>query len=76
MTVSTVITAATTAITAMSSRMHIHRALRPYRFTVVSDPFFVHGRYVVRTHDRFGRTMLVQIDLGAALSSAGSKQQA
>jgi hypothetical protein len=44
------------------SRMHIHRALRPYRFTVVSDPFFLRGRYVVRTHDRFGRTMLVQID--------------
>ena len=44
------------------SRMHVHRALRPYRFTVVSAPFFLHGRYVVRTHDRFGRTMLVQID--------------
>jgi len=43
-------------------RMRVHRALRPYRFTRVSQPFFRHGRFVVRAHDRFGRRVLVQID--------------
>lgn len=45
-----------------AGRGHIYRALRPHHFTVISDPFFLHGRYVVRTHDRFGRPMLVQVD--------------
>lgn len=45
-----------------AGRNHIYRALRPHHFTAISDPFFLHGRYVVRTHDRFGRPMLVQVD--------------
>ncbi len=44
------------------NRMHIHRTLRHQRFSVISEPFFLRGRYVVRTHDRFGRMVLVQVD--------------
>ena len=44
------------------NRMQIHRTLRHQRFSVISEPFFWRGRYVVRTHDRFGRMALVQID--------------
>ncbi|MEY4964989.1 MAG: hypothetical protein RL274_572 [Pseudomonadota bacterium] len=43
-------------------RFRIHQALRHHRFGRVSEPFFFHGRYVVRTHDRFGRVALVQVD--------------
>jgi hypothetical protein len=43
-------------------RFRIHQQLRHHRFARVSEPFFFHGRYVVRTHDRFGRVALVQVD--------------
>ena len=43
-------------------RFRIHQQLRHHRFARVSEPFFLHGRYVVRTHDRFGRVALVQVD--------------
>lgn len=44
------------------NRMHIRRALRNHRFSVISEPFFMRGAYVVRTHDRFGRMVLIQVD--------------
>jgi hypothetical protein len=47
---------------AFVSRWRVADQLRFHRFRVVSDPFFLHGRYVVRVHDRFGRPVLVQID--------------
>ena len=42
--------------------MHVHRSLRNHRLSVISEPFFMRGRYVVRAHDRFGRLVLVQVD--------------
>jgi hypothetical protein len=29
---------------------------------MIGDPYFLGGRYVVRTHDRFGRMILVRVD--------------
>ncbi len=43
-------------------RIRIADALRLHRYRVMGDPYFVHGRYVVRTHDRFGRVVFVQVD--------------
>ncbi len=43
-------------------RIRIADALRLHRYRVIGDPYFVHGRYVVRTHDRFGRVVFVQVD--------------
>jgi hypothetical protein len=36
--------------------------LRMHRFVGLGNPYFLHGRYVVRAHDRIGRIVLVQID--------------
>lgn len=44
------------------SRWRVADALRFHRFRMISDPFFLHGRYVVRVHDRFGRPVLVQVN--------------
>lgn len=30
--------------------------------SILGEPSFVHNRYVVRTHDRFGRTVVIQAD--------------
>ena len=43
-------------------RMRIVDTLRVHNYRVIGDPYFVHGRYVVRTHDRFGRIVFVQVD--------------
>ena len=43
-------------------RIRIADGLRFHRYRVIGDPYFVHGRYVVRTHDRFGRIVFVQVD--------------
>jgi hypothetical protein len=43
-------------------RMRLDRALRFHSYRMIGDPYFVHGRYVVRTHDRFGRIIFVQVD--------------
>ena len=43
-------------------RMQLRHALRFHHYRMIGDPMFVHGRYVVRTHDRFGRTVFVQVD--------------
>ncbi len=43
-------------------RMRIVENLRFHNYRVIGDPYFVGGRYVVRTHDRFGRVVFVQVD--------------
>ena len=43
-------------------RLRIVDTLRVHRYAVVGNPYWVHGRYVVRTHDRFGRIAFVQVD--------------
>ena len=43
-------------------RMRIAETLRFHRLRMIGEPYFVHGRYVVRTHDRFGRIIFVQVD--------------
>lgn len=47
---------------AFIDRVRLEETLRFHHYRVMSDPFFFHGRYVVRAHDRFGRPMLVQVD--------------
>ena len=47
---------------AFVGRWRVAEALRFHRYRVASDPFFLHGRYVVRVHDRFGRPVLVQVN--------------
>lgn len=47
---------------AFVNRWRVADSLRFHRYRVMSDPFFFHGRYVVRVHDRFGRPVLVQVD--------------
>jgi hypothetical protein len=44
------------------SRVRVAETLRFHRYRVMGDPFFMHGRYMVRVHDRFGRPVLVQVD--------------
>jgi hypothetical protein len=44
------------------NRLRVAETLRFHRYRVMSDPFFLHGRYVVRVHDRFGRPVLVQVN--------------
>ena len=36
--------------------LRVAETLRFHRYRMIGDPYFFHGRYVVRTHDRFGRT--------------------
>ena len=43
-------------------RIRINDTLRFHRYRMIGEPYFVHGRYVVRTHDRFGRIVFVQVD--------------
>ena len=43
-------------------RARLINSLRFHRYRMMGDPTFIHGRYVVRTHDRFGRTVFVQVD--------------
>jgi hypothetical protein len=40
----------------------VERSLRFQHYRMIGDPYFVGDRYVVRTHDRFGRVVLVRID--------------
>ena len=47
---------------AFVNRWRVAETLRFHRYRVSSDPFFLHGRYVVRVHDRFGRPVLVQVN--------------
>ena len=43
-------------------RIRIVDTLRFHHYRMIGEPYFVHGRYVVRTHDRFGRIVFVQVD--------------
>lgn len=43
-------------------RMRVWDNLRFRHYRMIGDPYFVHGRYVVRTYDRFGRIVFVQVD--------------
>jgi hypothetical protein len=43
-------------------RMRIVDTLRFHRYEMIGNPYWVNGRYVVRTHDRFGRLIFVQVD--------------
>ncbi len=43
-------------------RERVYDTLRFHRFRGVGDPYFFHGRYVVRSFDRLGRVVLVEID--------------
>ncbi len=43
-------------------RERIADTLRLRHYRMVGDPYFVRGHYVVRSHDRFGRMVFVQID--------------
>ena len=47
---------------AFVNHMRVAETLRFHRLRMIGDPYFVHGRYVVRTHDRFGRIVFVQVD--------------
>ena len=44
------------------NRLRIADSLRFHHYRVIGDPYFVHGRYVVRSHNRFGRPVFVQVD--------------
>ncbi len=43
-------------------RERVFDTLRFHRFRGLGEPYFFHGRYVVRSFDRFGRVVLVQVD--------------
>jgi len=43
-------------------RVRLMNSLRFHRYRMMGEPMFIHGRYVVRTHDRFGRVVFVQVD--------------
>jgi hypothetical protein len=47
---------------ALVNRVRLAETLRFHRYRVIGNPYFVHDRYVVRSHDRFGRSVLVQVD--------------
>jgi hypothetical protein len=47
---------------AFVDRVRLEQSLRFHRYRVIGAPYFVHDRYVVRTHDRFGRIVFVQVD--------------
>jgi hypothetical protein len=47
---------------AFVNRIRIADTLRVHNYRVIGDPYFVRDRYVVRTHDRFGRLVFVQVD--------------
>ena len=42
--------------------VRVARTLRFHHYWMIGDPYFFHGRYVARTHDRFGRVVFVQVD--------------
>jgi hypothetical protein len=43
-------------------QVRLTQALRFHHYRVIGEPYFVHDRYVVRTRDRFGRIVFVQVD--------------
>ncbi len=47
---------------AFVDRVRLEQSLRFHRYRVIGTPYFMHDRYVVRTHDRFGRIVFVRVD--------------
>jgi len=47
---------------AFVDRVRLAEVLRFHRYRMIGEPYFIHDRYVVRTHDRFGRIIVVQVD--------------
>ncbi len=47
---------------AYADRVRVFDTLRFHHYRMIGEPYFVHGRYVVRTYDRFGRIVFVQVD--------------
>lgn len=43
-------------------RMVVKRMLTANHYRMIGEPYFLGGRYVVRTYDRFGHVVLVRID--------------
>jgi hypothetical protein len=43
-------------------RMRVAETLRFHRLRMIGEPMFIHGRYMVRAHDRFGRIVFIQVD--------------
>jgi hypothetical protein len=43
-------------------RVRVFETLRLHHYTGLGEPYFFHGRYVVRSHDRMGRLVLVELD--------------
>jgi len=43
-------------------RLRIDEALRFHHYRVIGAPYFFHNHYLVRTHDRFGRLVVVEVD--------------
>ena len=43
-------------------RLRIDEALRLHHYRVIGAPYFFHNHYLVRTHDRFGRLVVVEVD--------------
>ena len=44
------------------ARARVFDTLRLHHYVGLGDPYFFHGRYVVRSHDRFGRVVMVEVD--------------
>jgi hypothetical protein len=40
----------------------VAEVLRAHHYRLVADPVFVHGHYVVKSFNRFGRVVFVEID--------------
>lgn len=43
-------------------RVRVVDNLRFHNYRVIGNPYWVHDRYVVRTYNRFGRVVFVQVD--------------
>lgn len=43
-------------------RVRVIDTLRFHHYRVIGNPYWVHGRYVVRSYNRFGRVVFVQVD--------------
>lgn len=43
-------------------RARVHSILWSNHYRMIGEPYFLGGRYVVRTYDRFGHVVLVRID--------------
>jgi hypothetical protein len=43
-------------------RERVYDSLRLHHYRGVADPIFVHGHYVVKSFNRFGRVVFVEVD--------------